>query len=55
MDKVSEYVIHFTNSPQWHDYVVDAKDAADARVMGEVWAKRWGLEIESIQYRIPRS
>jgi hypothetical protein len=43
-----EYRIKFKNNPPWADYPVDAKDAIDARVMGEFWAKRWKMEIESI-------
>ena len=42
------YRIHYARNPPWADYLVDAKDAIDARIMGEVWGKRWKMEIESI-------
>ena len=44
-----EYIIHYANQPRWTDYMVDAKDAFDARVFGEVWGKRWKMEMESMK------
>lgn len=44
-----EYKIRFSNTPLYLDYIVDAKDAQDARVMGEIWRELWNNpHIESI-------
>ncbi len=43
------YRIHYAKTAPWFDYLVNAKDAIDARIMGEVWGKRWKTgDIESI-------
>ena len=50
---MNEYIIHYAGKPQWLDYIVEAKDANDARTMGEVWGKRWDNgQIESIKMKI---
>jgi hypothetical protein len=40
--KLLKYRITYENEPSWMDYIVHAVNAFDARVMGEVWQKRWG-------------
>ena len=42
--KLYKYRIRWMNEPLHTDYIVHAKDAIDARVMAEVWQKRWQLE-----------
>ena len=50
MDKYI-YRIRWANKPPWLDYIVHAKDAKDAKVMGEVWGIRWNNgPIESIAF-----
>lgn len=44
-----KYKIYYAEQPLWASYPVEAKDAIDARVMGEVWGKSWKLgEIQRI-------
>jgi hypothetical protein len=49
-NKLRNYRIHYAQSALWMDYLVFAKDANDARIMGEVWGHRWRAgKIESIK------
>jgi len=43
--KLYKYRIYYMNEPIFTTYLVHAKDAIDARVMGEVWGKRWDNKV----------
>lgn len=37
--------IIYANEPLYMSYVVQAENCEDARVMGEVWGKRWNKDV----------